>query len=133
MQRRFVMVCIAIAVACVDLADKALAHPDYKHVRSPFVVLLTGVVMIGLVAFVPRIASRAAFVGAAVAVGGALGNVIASIVWTHGVPDPLVVGGADGGLTCNLADAFVFTGDALLLSAVVIYALRNRARLHTTM
>src|SRR5207302_1244658 len=28
------MLCIAVALACVDLADKALAHPDYKHTSS---------------------------------------------------------------------------------------------------
>jgi len=126
------MLCIALALACIDLTDKALAHSTYHHVRSPLVVVVTTFIVIGLVAAVPRIASRAAVLGAAIAVGGALGNLVAAVFWTNGVPDPLVVGGQSMGIAFNLADLFVFVGDALMVSAVLIYALRNRAALRTS-
>jgi hypothetical protein len=45
------------------------------------------------------------------------------------VPDPLVVSGTQYGLAFNLADLFAITGDALLLSAIVLYGMRHRARL----
>ena len=89
-------------------------------------------VVIGLVLFVPRLPSRAALLGAALATGGALGNLVSILVWTQGVPDPLVVGGAAYGIAFNLADAFVFIGDAVMLSAVVVYAVRHRAELRVT-
>jgi hypothetical protein len=45
------------------------------------------------------------------------------------VPDPLVVAGAVHGVAFNLADVFALTGDALLLSAIVLHGVRHRARL----
>jgi lipoprotein signal peptidase len=92
----------------------------------------TTFVVIGLVVTVPRIASRAALVGAAIAVGGALGNLVAAVLWTAGVPDPLVVAGHSVGIAFNLADVFIFVGDATMVSAVVVYALRNRAVLRAS-
>jgi lipoprotein signal peptidase len=131
-QRRVVMLGIAIALAGVDLLDKALTHAAHQHARSPFVVVLTTFVVIGLVATVPRIASRAALMGVAIAVGGALGNLAAAVFWTSGVPDPLVLAGHSLGIAFNLADVFIFVGDATMISAVLVYALRNRAVLRTS-
>ncbi len=94
--------------------------------------MLTTVVVIAIVALVPRFPSSAARTGAAIAVGGALGNLMAVLIWAQGVPDPIVVTAASTGIAFNLADVFVFVGDAIMLSAVVIYAIRNRAVLHST-
>jgi lipoprotein signal peptidase len=74
--------------------------------------------------------SHVALVGAAVAAGGALGNLVSLFVWKQGVPDPLVIQGAAHGIAFNLADVFAFAGDVALLSAVVLHGLRRRARLH---
>ena len=93
---------------------------------------MTTLIVIALVAVVPRIPSGAALVGAAVAVGGAAGNLVAALLWTNGVPDPIVFRTASAGLAFNFADVFVFVGDAVMLSAVLIYALRNRALLRTS-
>ena len=60
---------------------------------------------------------------------GALGNLVSLLVWSQGVPDPLVVSGTLHGVAFNLADLFAVTGDALLLSAVVLHGIRHRARL----
>ena len=79
-QRRVVMLCIAVALACVDLADKALTHAAYQHARSPFIV----------------------------------------------------VAGPSVGVAFNLADVFIFVGDATMVSAVLVYALRNRAVLRAS-
>jgi lipoprotein signal peptidase len=126
------MLSIAVALAGLDLVDKALTHAAHQHARSTFVVLVTTLIVLGLVVTVPRIASRAAFAGAAIAVGGALGNLVAAVLWTHGVPDPLVAGNSSAGIAFSLADVFIFVGDATMVSAVLIYALRHRAALRTS-
>jgi hypothetical protein len=45
------------------------------------------------------------------------------------VPDPLIVTSGVHAVAFNLADLFALAGDALLLSAVAVYGLRNRGRL----
>ncbi len=127
--RRTVAAATALAAATVDLSQKALAGPTLHHFRSPAALVLMAAVAAGLLLLVPRIPSALIAVGAGVAAGGALGNLVSAIVWSAGVPDPIVVRGSAGGIAFNLADVFVLTGDALLLSAATIHALRNRARL----
>ena len=132
MRRRLELVTIAIAFATIDIAYKLATHADYHHARSRFAAFAIAAVVLGLVVFVPRVPSRAAVLGAAVAAGGALGNLVSLFVWSQGVPDPIVVQGATRGIAFNLADVFAFTGDVLLLSAIVLHGLRQRARLRQT-
>jgi len=120
---------IALVFASIDLSYKLTTPADYHHARSRVAALAIAAVVLGLVVFVPRVPSRVAVFGAAVAAGGALGNLVSLFVWQQGVPDPLVVQGATRGVAFNLADVFAFTGDVLLLSAVVVHGVRHRARL----
>jgi lipoprotein signal peptidase len=78
---------------------------------------------------VPRLPSNIAAIGAGVACGGALGNLVSVLAWTQGVPDPFVVTGATHGLAFNLADLFAVSGDTVLLSVVVLLGLQRRATL----
>lgn len=82
-----------------------------------------------LVVLVPRISSNAAAIGAGIACGGALGNLVSLLAWSQGVPDPLVLAGETQELAFNLADLFALTGDALLLSAAALHGVRHRERL----
>ena len=82
-----------------------------------------------LVVLVPRLPSTAAAAGAGVACGGALGNLVSLFAWDDGVPDPFVVVGSTHGLAFNLADVFAVSGDALLLSAVILLGMHRRATL----
>jgi lipoprotein signal peptidase len=127
--RRALLVLTAISFATIDLLHKALEHAEVHHARTPFVGLLLAAVVAALVALVPRMPSNAAALGAGIACGGALGNLVSLFVWSQGVPDPLIVTGDTYGLAFNLADLFALAGDVLLLSAAVIYGLRHRARL----
>jgi lipoprotein signal peptidase len=119
----------AIACAAVDLLHKSFTTAEFHHARTPYVAIVIGALIAALAILVPRLPSNAAAVGAGVACGGALGNLVSLLAWSHGVPDPFVVVGATHGLAFNLADLFAVGGDSLLLSAGVLLGLQRRAAL----
>jgi lipoprotein signal peptidase len=123
--RRAVLAGTAVSFACVDLVHKALAPADYHHARTPLTAFVIAAVILALVVLVPRISSNVAAVGAGIACGGALGNLVSLLAWRQGVPDPLVIGRTTG-VAFNLADLFAVSGDALLLSAVAVHGVRHR-------
>ena len=129
MHRRLELIAIALVFAAIDISYKLTTPADYHHARSRLAALAIAGVVLGLIVFVPRVPSRIAVFGAAVAAGGALGNLVSLFVWQQGVPDPLVVQGATHGIAFNLADVFAFTGDLVLLSAIVVHGVRQRERL----
>lgn len=127
--RRLLLIGLAFAFATVDLVHKALARADIHHARTHYVAFVMGALIVALVLLVPRLPSNIAAVGAGVACGGALGNLVSLLAWSEGVPDPLVVVGATRGLAFNLADLFAVCGDAVLLTAVVVLGVQRRAAL----
>src|SRR5207247_3170703 len=92
--RRLELIAIALVFATIDISYKLTTPADYHHARSRLAALAIAGVVLGLIVFVPRVPSRVAVFGAAVAAGGALGNLVSLFVWQQGVPDPLVVQGA---------------------------------------
>jgi lipoprotein signal peptidase len=76
--------------------------------------------------FVPRVRSVSVAVGGGIAAGGALAMFVSGIVWSSGIPDPLV----GGDYAFNLADVAIVVGDVLLLVAAVAHAWDNRHGLH---
>lgn len=126
--RRAVLAGTAVSFASVDLVHKSLATADYHHSRTPFTALVVACVILALVVLVPRISSNVAAVGAGIACGGALGNLVSLLAWSQGVPDPLVLGKTTG-IAFNLADLFALSGDMLLLSAVAVHGVRHRHQL----
>ncbi|TML66460.1 MAG: hypothetical protein E6G13_13675 [Actinobacteria bacterium] len=129
MAARLSVVIIAFVCATIDVAYKASTPADYHHVRSPFAAVAMAGFVLALVAVVPRFPSRFAHVGAGIAAGGALGNLISVLAWSQGVPDPIVWQGATHGIAFNLADVFALGGDALLLGAIAVHSLRHRDEL----
>jgi lipoprotein signal peptidase len=127
--RRALLVATAISFATIDLLHKLFDGAEFHHARSPFAALVIAGVIAALVVVVPRISSNAAAIGAGIACGGALGNLVSLLAWSQGVPDPLVVASGTHGLAFNLADVFALSGDALLLSAAVVHGLRHHDRL----
>ena len=123
------MLFTAIVCAAVDLLHKSFTTAEFHHARTPYVTIVIGALIAALVILVPRLPSNVAAVGAGVACGGALGNLVSLLAWAQGVPDPFVVVGATHGLAFNLADLFAVSGDSLLLSAVVLLGLRRRSAL----
>jgi lipoprotein signal peptidase len=127
--RRTLLVCIAVSFAAIDLVHKTFTPAEFHHARTPFVALIMAAVIAALVVLVPRVPSNTATCGAGIACGGALGNLVSLLAWSQGVPDPLVFSGTLHGIAFNLADLFAITGDAVLLSAVVLHGIRHRDRL----
>ena len=127
--RRAILVSVALVFAAIDLLHKTLTPAEFHHARTQFVTLIMAGVIAALVVLVPRIPSTAAALGAGIACGGALGNLVSLLAWSQGVPDPLVLVGRTHALAFNLADLFALMGDAVLVSAAVLYGLRNRERL----
>jgi lipoprotein signal peptidase len=127
--RRALLVCTTLVFAAIDLVHKSLSYAEFHHSRTPYATLVMGALIGALVVLVPRLPSNAAAVGAGVACGGALGNLVSLLAWTQGVPDPFVVAGATHGLAFNLADVFAVAGDAMLLSVVILLGLQRRAAL----
>jgi lipoprotein signal peptidase len=127
--RRLLLVASALVFASIDLVHKALDPAEFHHARTSFVALVMIGLIVALVMLVPRIPSNTAALGAGIACGGTLGNLVSLLAWTQGVPDPLVVAGAVHIVAFNLADVFALTGDALLLSAAVVYGMRHRETL----
>jgi lipoprotein signal peptidase len=127
--RRALLVCTALTFAAIDLVHKSLSYAAFHHARTPYATIVMGALIAALVVLVPRLPSDVAAVGAGVACGGALGNLVSLLAWTQGVPDPFVVAGATHGLAFNLADVFAVGGDAVLLSVVILLGLQRRAAL----
>jgi lipoprotein signal peptidase len=125
--RRALLVCTAVLCAAIDLSHKALTPTEFHHARAPYVTLVMGTLIVSLVILVPRLPSNVAAVGAGIACGGALGNLVSLLAWTQGVPDPFVIVGATHGLAFNLADVFAVGGDSVLLSTVILLGLQRRA------
>jgi lipoprotein signal peptidase len=127
--RRAILVSVAVVCAAIDLTHKSLSDAEIYHARTPYVTLVMGALIAALVILVPRLPSSVAAVGAGVACGGALGNLVSLLAWANGVPDPIVVAGATHGLAFNLADVFAVGGDSLLLGVVVLLGLQRRTAL----
>lgn len=127
--RQGILVSLAFVFATVDLVHKKLTPAAIHHARAPFVALMMVLLIAALVVLVPRIPSRAAAIGAGIACGGALGNLVSLLAWTEGVPDPLTLVGDTHVVAFNLADVFALTGDALLLGAAVLHGVRHRETL----
>jgi lipoprotein signal peptidase len=128
--RRALLICTALVFAAIDLVHKTLTYSQFHHARTPYVTLVMAALIAALVVLVPRLPSNVAAIGAGIACGGALGNLVSLLAWTQGVPDPFVVAGATHGLAFNLADLFAVGGDSVLLSVVILLGLQRRAALH---
>jgi lipoprotein signal peptidase len=124
--RRLTAAATAAALGAIDLMQKATAAGAPQHDRSSGALALMAVVLAGLVVVVPLLPSPTVAVAAGIAAGGALGNLVSLLVWSGGIPDPLVV---DGFVAFNLADVFVLAGDALLLTSAAVYTLRHARHL----
>ncbi len=124
-RRRRLAVAAAVSVLAADLVDSAAVRPTYFHPR-PLWLLAVGAAAAGVVlVLAPRVPSLTLSLGAGTAAGGALGTFVAAMVWSRGVPDPLV----RGSVAFNLADVAIAAGDAILVASALFVAWRRRHQL----
>jgi lipoprotein signal peptidase len=86
-----------------------------------------------LLAVIPltRLPSPAVTIGAGFLAGGVLGNLISGASDHLAVPNPLMLHtSAGGGIAFNFADAFIITGNLILVLALCTLVIKNRKQLH---
>ena len=123
--RRRIAAAAALAVLAADLADSAATRTAYFHPRPLWLLAGGAAAAVAVLALAPRVPSLALSFGAGMTTGGALGMLVAGLVWSRGVPDPLV----RGPVAFNLADVAIALGDALLLASALFVMWRRRGAL----
>src|SRR2546423_776071 len=121
---RRTLIAVALVLTVADLAQKASA-PVYGHPRSAAYVVLAAILAALVIAFVPRVPSRALSVAGGVATAGALGHLVSALAWRSGVPNPIVV----GDVAFNIADVCAVVGAAALVLGAALFALTHPALL----
>lgn len=116
---------LGLACAAVDLGVKAVLEGTVRNPRSGAVILLSFAVAAALIGLVPRLPSRAAAAAAGIGAGGAVGNALSALVFSGGVPDPLLLTRGGSYLAFNLADVFALCSAVGLLAAAAVYVLRH--------
>ena len=108
-QRLVFFVTLTLGLAARDFAVKEwLPTSEWLlHERSSGWVGLSAALLVGCLA-IAAISSRMVTAAAAITAGGTLGNLV-SVGRYGGVPNPLLVGGANG-IAFNVADVFVVGG-----------------------
>ena len=130
--RLLVLWLLASTLAAFDLwVNVFVPTPDWAfHQRSSLWAI--GCVVL-LVAVVPltRLPSPAVTIGAGFLAGGVLGNLISGASDHLAVPNPLMLHtSASGGIAFNFADAFIITGNLILVLALCALVIKNRRQLH---
>jgi lipoprotein signal peptidase len=112
-------------VVVATLADDLLRPSVLSHPRSAALSVVAGTLAAMLLVLAPRAGSAAVSLGAGVAAGGALATLLAGLLWSGGVPNPLV----RGGIAFNLADVAIGVGVVVLVAGALLLAWRERAHL----
>jgi lipoprotein signal peptidase len=124
-RRRGLAVAAAMLVLTADLLDSAATRTVYFHPRPLWLLAVGAAAGAAILVLAPRVPSLTLSVGAGTAAGGALGTFVAALVWSRGVPDPLV----RGSVAFNLADVAIAAGVAILLASTLFVAWQRRHEL----
>lgn len=122
------MLGVALPLAAADLFVKASEPTEAwaYHERS-FGWLLLSLSLLASMVVVTRIPSQLVAPAAGVLAGGLLGNSL-SAAWNEmKVPNPLVFAGDRDLIAFNLADLWALAGIFLLVLAIGVWLIRNRA------
>ena len=130
LERLLLLLVTAVTLALLDQAVKhSFSAPAWTlHQRSG--LWFAGCCLI-LVAAPPlaRVPSRAVALAAGIFCGGVLGNLLSASQDALKVPNPIVIGSADGRIAFNVADLFILSGNLLLMASLIVVLIRNRHRL----
>ena len=120
--RRRIAAAAALVVLSADLVDSAVTRTAYFHPRPLWLLAGGAAASAALLVLAPRVPSLGLSVGAGIAGGGAVGTLVAALVWTQGVPDPLV----RGSVAFNVADVAIAVGSAVLVASALLVGWRSR-------
>ena len=121
-RRRWIAAAVGLAVLSADLIDSATTPTVYFHARPIWILACGAAAAVTLLVLAPRVPSLALSLGAGSATGGAVGTLAAALVWSQGVPDPLV----RGSVAFNVADVGIAVGSALVISSALLVGRRRR-------
>jgi hypothetical protein len=130
MGRLLVLLVVAVSLAAVDLYVKfAVPTPPWAlHQRSDVWFFGSCLLMVGSFAFA-RLPSNTVTIAAGIFNGGILGNLLSASTDHLEVPNPILIGQRTGGIAFNLADAFILTGNLMLMVSLCVLTIRYRDRL----
>ncbi len=127
MERLFVLLVVTVSLAAVDLYVKlAVPTPSWAlHQRSDVWFFGSCVLMFAALALA-RLPSNTVTVAAGIFNGGMLGNLISASSDHLEVPNPILIGHQTGGIAFNMADAFILTGNLMLVVSLCVLTIRHR-------
>ncbi len=76
-----------------------------------------------------RLPSNTVTIAAGIFNGGILGNLLSASSDHLDVPNPILIGHQTGGIAFNLADAFILTGNLMLMVSLCVLTIRYRDHL----
>ena len=129
--RLLVLWLLASTLAAFDLwVNVVVPTPDWAfHQRSGLWAFGCIVLLIAIIPLT-RLPSPAVTIGAGFLAGGVLGNLISGASDHLAVPNPLLLHtSAYGGIAFNFADAFIITGNLILVLSLCALVIKNRRQL----
>ena len=129
--RLLVLWLLASTLAAFDLwVNVFVPTPDWAFHQRSSLWAFGCVVLLILLVPLTRLPSPMVTIGAGFLAGGVLGNLISGASDHLAVPNPLLLHtGAGGGIAFNFADAFIITGNLILVLALCAIVIRNRREL----
>jgi lipoprotein signal peptidase len=130
--RLLVLWLLASTLAAFDLwVNIIVPTPDWAfHQRSTLWAFGCVVLLIALIPLT-RLPSPTVTIGAGFLAGGVLGNLIAGASDHLAVPNPLLLHtSSSGGIAFNFADAFILTGNLILVLSLCALVVKNRRQLN---
>lgn len=130
MKRLLGLLMITLTLAAVDLWSKLLLpSPEWAlHQRSNIWFIGSCALLVAAPALA-RLRSTSVTIAAGIFNGGVLGNVLSASNDHLVVPNPILIGNQINGVAFNLADLFILSGNLMLMTALIVLVIRNRARL----
>ena len=132
MRRVVIVLSLALPLAAIDLAWKAIATtPDWAyHPRSLGWLTLSFALFLATLG-VARVPSAIAPIAAGVMAGGVLGNALSAVANGLRVPDPIITYTQSTVIAFNPADVFTTVGTLALTAILAVALIRNRHILPT--
>ena len=130
--RLLVLWLLASTLAAFDLwVNVVVPTPDWAvHQRAGLWAFGCVVLLIAVIPLT-RLSSPSVTIGAGFLAGGVLGNLIAGASDHLAVPNPLMLHtSTSGGIAFNFADAFIITGNLILVLSLCTIVIKNRRQLH---